>query len=133
MNGVATMPHFTVHIREEALDGTVEPKLIGALADAVGAVYGREFRRLVGVDLIGIPQHRRGIGGEPVDHDAPLVTLSMREAAYHLPEVPDAPARLVVATIDALAGVLGEAVREQVVVTIVGVPDGRTGVAGAVA
>ncbi|KJY39468.1 hypothetical protein VR45_02705 [Streptomyces sp. NRRL S-495] len=127
------MPHYTVHIREEALDGTVEPKLISALADAVGAVYGQEFRRLVGVDLIGVPQHRRGVGGEPVDHDAPLVTLSMREAAYHVPEVPDAPARLVAATTDALAGVLGEAVREQVVVTIVGVPDGRTGVGGAVA
>ncbi|MFD8822597.1 hypothetical protein ACFV1C_09575 [Streptomyces sp. NPDC059605] len=127
------MPHFNVHIREEALDGTVEPKLIAALADVVGAVYGEGFRRLVGVDLIGVPQHRRGIGGSPVDIDAPLVTLSMREAAYHLPEVPDAPARLVAATTDALAGVLGEAVREQVVVTIVGVPDGRTGVAGAVA
>ncbi|MER5501846.1 MULTISPECIES: hypothetical protein [unclassified Streptomyces] len=127
------MPHFNVHIREEALDGTVEPKLIAALADAVGTVYGEGFRRLVGVDLIGIPQHRRGIGGKPADIDAPLVTLSMREAAYHLPEVPDAPARLVAATTDAVAGVLGEAVREQVIVTITGVPDGRTGVAGAVA
>ncbi|MGW6913326.1 hypothetical protein ACWGB8_05820 [Kitasatospora sp. NPDC054939] len=127
------MPHFTVHIREEALDGTVEPKLIRALADAVGAVYGQEFRRLVGVDLIGIPQHRRGIGGEPVDHDAPLVTLSMREAAYHVPEVPDAPARLVATITEALVDVFGEAVRKQVIVTIVGVPDGRTGVAGAVA
>ncbi|MFE7464339.1 hypothetical protein ACFU6R_09555 [Streptomyces sp. NPDC057499] len=127
------MPHFTVHIREETLDGTVEPKLIGALTDAVGTVYGEGFRRLVGVDLIGIPRHRRGIGGEPTDLDAPLVTLSMREAAYHLPEVPDAPARLVTAITDALTGVLGEDVRTRTVVTIAGVPDGRTGVAGAVA
>ncbi|BDM69804.1 hypothetical protein HEK616_32910 [Streptomyces nigrescens] len=127
------MPHFSVHIREESLDGTVEPKLIGALADAVGAVYGEEFRRLVGVDLIGIPQHRRGIGGNPTDLDAPHVTLSMREAAYHLPEVPDAPARLVANATDALVAALGEAVRKQVIVTLVGVPDGRTGVAGAVA
>ncbi|MFI8522406.1 hypothetical protein ACIGEZ_32070 [Streptomyces sp. NPDC085481] len=127
------MPHFSVHIREESLDGTVEPKLIRALADALGAVYGDEFRRLVGVDVIGIPQSRRGIGGEPTDNDAPLVTLSMREAAYHLPEVADAPARLVATTTDALVGVLGEAVRKQVIVTIVGVPDGRTGVAGTVA
>ncbi|MFF0740463.1 hypothetical protein ACFYVL_08665 [Streptomyces sp. NPDC004111] len=127
------MPHFTVHIREEALDGTVEPKLISALADAVGAVYGERFRSLVGVDLIGIPQHRRGVGGVTVDHDAPLVTLSMREAAYHLPEVPDAPAHLVATTTEALVGVLGEGVREQVVVTVAGVPDGRTGVAGMVA
>jgi phenylpyruvate tautomerase PptA (4-oxalocrotonate tautomerase family) len=132
-NGDPTMPHYTVHIREEALDGAVEPKLISALADAVGAVYGAEFRRLVGVDLIGIPQHRRGVGGVPTDQDAPLVTLSMREAAYHLPEVPNAPARLVATTTDALAGVLGEDIRRQTIVTVVGVPDGRTGVAGAVA
>jgi len=127
------MPHFSMHIREEALDGTVEPKLISALTAAGAAVYGEEFGRLVGVDLIGVPQHRRGIGGVPSETDAPLVTLSMREAAYHLPEVPDAPARLVRATTDALAGVLGEDVREQIIVTIVGVPDGRTGVAGTVA
>ncbi|MER5612275.1 MULTISPECIES: hypothetical protein [unclassified Streptomyces] len=127
------MPHFSVHIREEALDGTVEPKLISALTDAVGSVYGAEFRRLVGVDLIGIPQHRRGIGGSPTDDDAPLVTLSMREAAYHVPEIPDAPARLVAATTEAMADVLGESVRKQVIVTIVGVPNGRTGVAGTVA
>ncbi|GAB2576228.1 hypothetical protein GCM10027168_06530 [Streptomyces capparidis] len=127
------MPHLTVHISEEALDGTTEPKLIGALTDAVGAVYGEGFRRLVGVDLIGVPRHRRGIGGAPTDKVAPLVTLSMREAAYHLPQVPDAPARLVAAVTDAVAGALGEDVREQVIVTIAGVPEGRTGVAGAVA
>ncbi|GGY92994.1 hypothetical protein [Streptomyces poonensis] len=127
------MPHFSVHIREESLDGTVEPQLIKALTDAVGAVYGADFRRLVGVDLIGVPQRRRGIGGVPTGNTAPLVTLSMREAAYHVPEVPDAPARLVTAITDAVTGVLGEDVREQVIVTIAGVPEGRTGVAGAVA
>ncbi|MGA4844015.1 tautomerase family protein [Streptomyces sp. G45] len=126
------MPHFSLHIREETLDGTVEPKLISALTDAVGAVFGQEFSRLVGVDLIGVPQRRRGVGGEPTDRVAPHVTLSMREAAYHLPQVPDAPARLVAAITDALADVLGEAVREEVIVTIAGVPEGRTGVAGAV-
>ncbi|GAB2908486.1 hypothetical protein [Streptomyces mayteni] len=127
------MPHFSVHIREETLDGTVEPKLISALTDAVGAVYGEEFRRLVGVDLIGVPGRRRGVGGKPTDDAAPLVTLSMREAAYHLPEIPDAPARLVATITEAVVGVLGEAVREQVIVTIAGVPAGRTGVAGALA
>ncbi|MFJ6382566.1 hypothetical protein ACIQI7_21495 [Kitasatospora sp. NPDC092039] len=127
------MPHFTVHIREEALDGTVEPKLIAALTDAVGSVFGPGFARLVGVDLIGLPAHRRGVGGLPTDLDNPIVTLSMREAAYHLAEVPDAPARLVTATTDALAAVLGEHVRAQTIVTIAGTPEGRTGVAGAVA
>ncbi|WP_155059001.1 hypothetical protein [Streptomyces blattellae] len=127
------MPHFIMHIREETLDGAVEPKLISALTDAVGAVYGEELRRLVKVDLIGIPQHRRGVGGVPAETDALLVTLSMREAAFHLPEIPDAPARLVATTTDALAGVLGEGIRKQIIVTIVGVPDGRTGVGGTVA
>ncbi|MBD0422770.1 tautomerase family protein [Streptomyces sp. NPDC052309] len=124
------MPHFTVHLREESLDGTVEPKLIAALADAVGSVYGEEFRRLVGVDLIGVPQHRRGIGGVPTDTDAPLVTFSLREPALRHPRVPEAPARLVAAITDALAGVLGEGVREQTVVSLAGVPDGRSGVGG---
>ncbi|MFD6281573.1 hypothetical protein ACFWFI_39335 [Streptomyces sp. NPDC060209] len=127
------MPHFSVHIRDEALDGTVEPKLISALTDAVGAVYGEELRRLVGVDLVGVPQHRRGIGGIPAEIDAPLVTLSMREAAYHLPEIPDAPARLIANTTEAMVSVFGEDIRRQVIVTIVGVPEGRTGVAGTVA
>lgn len=127
------MPHFSLHIREETLDGTIEPKLISALTDVIGAVYGTEFRRLVGVELIGIPQHRRGIGGVPTEDDVPLVTLGMRESALRLPEVPDAPARLVAATTDALADVLGEDIREQIVVTIVGVPNGRSGVAGAMA
>ncbi|GHB39901.1 hypothetical protein GCM10010377_33460 [Streptomyces viridiviolaceus] len=124
------MPHFTVHLSEETLDGTVEPKLIAALTDAVGSVYGEEFRRLVGVDLIGVPQHRRGLGGVPTDADAPLVTFSLREAALHLPQVPEAPARLVAAITGALAGVLGEGVREQTVVSLTGVPDGRSGVGG---
>jgi phenylpyruvate tautomerase PptA (4-oxalocrotonate tautomerase family) len=127
------MPHFSLHIREEALDGTVEPKLISALTDAVGVVYGKEFARLVGVELIGVPQRRRGIGGVPTADDAPLVNLSMREAALHLPAVPDAPARLVAATTDALAGVLGEGIREQIVVTITGVPEGRSGAGGTMA
>ncbi|WP_031035570.1 hypothetical protein [Streptomyces sp. NRRL F-5650] len=127
------MPHFTVHIRESALDGTVEPKLISALTDAVGAVFGEELRRLAGVDLIGIPSHRRGLGGVPAETDAPLVTLSMREAAYHLPAIPDAPARLVATITDAMADALGEDIRKEVIVTIVGVPDGRTGIAGTVA
>ncbi|MFJ8109498.1 hypothetical protein [Streptomyces sp. NPDC096132] len=127
------MPHYTVHLTEDALDGTVEAELIRALADAVGSVYGERLRGLVGVDLIGIPRHRRGIGGIPTDKIAPSVTLSMREAAYHLPQVPDAVPRLIGATTDAVAAVLGEDVRAQTIVSIAGVPDGRTGVAGAVA
>ncbi|MEV7780655.1 hypothetical protein [Kitasatospora sp. NPDC088351] len=124
------MPHLSLHLREETLDGTVEPKLIGALTAAVTSVYGEEVRPLVAVELIGVPQHRRGIGGTPTNDDAPLVTLAMREAAYHLTHVPDAPTRLVTAITDAVAGVLGDGVRAQTMVTVEGVPAGRSGVAG---
>jgi hypothetical protein len=42
---------------------------------------------------------------------APDITPSLREAAYRHPQVPDAPARLIAAITDAVAGVLGEEVR----------------------
>ncbi|QJT05903.1 hypothetical protein G9272_40875 [Streptomyces asoensis] len=127
------MPHFTVHISETALDGKAEEGLIRGLADAVGSVYGEQFGRLVAVDLVGIPQHRRGIGGAPTDGTAPNITLSLREAAYRHPDVPDAPARLITAITDAVAGVLGEQVRHQVAVGLPAVPEGRSGIGGQVA
>ncbi|MFF4399663.1 hypothetical protein [Streptomyces sp. NPDC001480] len=127
------MPHFTVHISETALDEKVEEGLISGLTDAVGSVYGERFGRLVAVDLIGIPPHRRGIGGVPSGQAAPNVTLSLREAAYRHPKVPDAPARLIASITEAVAGVLGEEVREQVTVGLLAVPDGRSGVGGQVA
>lgn len=127
------MPHFTVHISDTALDGKAEEGLIRGLADAVGSVYGERFSRLVAVDLIGIPRHRRGIGGAPTAKAAPNITLSLREAAYRHPDVPDAPARLIAAITDAVVGVLGEEVREQVSVGLVAVPEGRSGVGGLVA
>ncbi|MDW6059847.1 hypothetical protein SAZ11_19875 [Streptomyces sp. FXJ1.4098] len=73
------MPHFTVQIREEELDGKTEPKLIRALADAVGAVYGERLRSVAAVDLFGVPRGRRGIGGVPTEENAPVVTLNIRE------------------------------------------------------
>lgn len=127
------MPHYTVHLREEALNGTVEPKLISGLTDVVSTVFGERFRPLVAVDLIGVPQRRRGVGGTPSADDNPVVTLSLREPAYHVPELPDAPARLVAGITDALAAPLGEHARAQTVVTLVGVPEGRSGTAGEVA
>ncbi|MDX3382031.1 hypothetical protein PV682_11265 [Streptomyces niveiscabiei] len=123
------MPHCIVHLGEEALAGQ-ETKLIVALTDAVGSVFGDDFRKLVGVDLIGVPAHRRGTGGMVTGGAAPQITLSMREGAYRHPAVPEAPARLVGAITDAVAGVLGEEARERTLVTLVGVPEGRTGVGG---
>ncbi|MFI1731454.1 hypothetical protein ACH40E_20020 [Streptomyces acidicola] len=127
------MPHFTVHITETALDRKAEEGLIRGLADAVGSVYGEYFRRLVAVDLIGIPQHRRGVGGALSGRTAPNITLSLREAAYRHPQVPDAPARLITAITDAIVGVLGEQVREQVTVGLLAVPEGRSGIGGRLA
>ncbi|MEU6549079.1 hypothetical protein ABZ915_02175 [Streptomyces sp. NPDC046915] len=122
-----------MHISETVLGRKAEEGLIRELADAIGSVCGGQFRRLVAVDLIGIPPHRRGIGGAPSGQAAPSVTLSPREAAYQHPKVPDAPARLIAAITDAVAGVLGEEVREQVTVGLPAVPEGRSGVGGQVA
>ncbi|MEU0969830.1 hypothetical protein ABZ357_32120 [Streptomyces sp. NPDC005917] len=127
------MPHFTVHISETALDGKAEEGLIRGLTDAVGSVYGEPFAPLVSVDLIGIPAHRHGTGGVVTDRIAPNITLTLREAAYRHPQVPDAPARLIAAITDAVAGVLGEQVREQTAVGLLSVPEGRSGMGGRVA
>jgi len=126
------MPHFTVHISEAVLDGQAEEGLIRGLTGAVGSVYGERFAHLVAVDLIGIPPGRRGLGGKPTRQAAPSVTLSLREAAYRRPDVPDAPARLISAITEAVVGVLGEQVREQVTVGLSATPEGRSGVGGRV-
>ncbi|MYW65627.1 hypothetical protein GTY65_16405 [Streptomyces sp. SID8379] len=126
------MPHFTVHITESALTDTTEKALISELTDAVGSVFGDGFRDLVAVDLVGIPAHRRAIGGTTITRAAPTVTLSLREGAYRHPQVPDAAARLVVAITDAVAGALGEQVREEVTVSLEAVPAGRSGAGGQV-
>ncbi|MFC8512344.1 hypothetical protein [Streptomyces sp. NPDC057257] len=127
------MPHFTVHISESALDTKTEENLIRGLTDAVGSVYGEQFGRLVAVDLIGIPQHRRGIAGKPSTQVAPNITLSLREAAYNHPDVPNAPARLITAITDAATATLGEQTREEVTVALLAVPEGRSGTGGRVA
>ncbi|QIY96166.1 4-oxalocrotonate tautomerase family protein [Streptomyces sp. S1D4-11] len=124
------MPHLTVHIREETLDGDVEPKLVRALTDAVAAVVGEWARTVAVVELFGVPEHRWGTAGIPGKAPAPLVTLNMREAGLTHPQIPDAPARLISSLTEAVTTVLGESVREHVTVLIVGVPAGRSGVGG---
>lgn len=126
------MPHFQVRISEQHLDGTVEPKLVAGLTDAVAEVFGEVMRSLVVVELFGVPAGRWGVGGVPVDCPAPHVSLHMREGAFHLPEVADAPARLIAAVTGAVAAVLGEEVGAAVSVLVVGVPAGRSGVGGEV-
>jgi phenylpyruvate tautomerase PptA (4-oxalocrotonate tautomerase family) len=125
------VPHFNVHMFEEALDGEVEPATIRALTDALVEVYGERARELAVVEILGIPRHRWGIGGTPAVEHRPTVTLHLREPALHL--VDDAPERLIAAITDAMARVLGDDIRAHLAVTIVGIPTGRSGVAGQVA
>ncbi|MEU6142517.1 hypothetical protein ABZ848_19360 [Streptomyces sp. NPDC047081] len=127
------MPHFTVHISESALDTRTEESLIRGLTDVIGSVYGERFGQLAAVDLIGIPQRRRGLAGKPTTRIAPNITLSLREVAYNHPDVPNAPARLITAITDAVTAALGEETREEVTVALLAVPEGRSGVGGRVA
>lgn len=124
------MPHFNVRIREEELDGRVEPALIRALTDAVVAVYGERARELVVVGISGVPGARWGSGGVVATDNAPIVSLTMRERALHLPEIDDPPARLIASITEAVVAVFGEAIRPKVTVLIDGIPAGRSGVGG---
>ncbi|MCI2417808.1 hypothetical protein MOQ72_10265 [Saccharopolyspora sp. K220] len=122
------MPHFSVKLFEEALDGTTEPKIIQALTDAATKVYGADFRPLVGVELFGIPRHRWGSGGAPAEAECAVVTLNMREAGLTRFD----PAALITSITAAMVEVFGEDLRKNVTVNLVGVPPGRSGVGGEV-
>lgn len=124
------MPHFNVQMLDEALDGQVEPKIIRALTEAVVNVYGEQARPLVVVELFGVPQGRLGVGGVPVEHNVPIVTLNMREPALTRPTIDDIPARLIASITAALVDVFGEHIRPHVNVLVVGIPTGRSGVGG---
>ena len=123
------MPHLTVHVLEDDLAGR-EAELIEALTGAVVAVYGDWARDIVVVRLIGLPQNRWSVGGEPAR--SPNVLFGIREAAFDRPDAEQIVARLVAGVTDAVAGVFGERVRSGVTVELVGTPAGRTGVGGVV-
>lgn len=124
------MPHFSVQMFEEVLDGDVEPKIIRALTDAVVEVYGEQARPLVVVEIFGIPRRRWGLGGVPADGNLPIVTLNMREPALNRPTIDDAPAQLIASITDAMVEVFSERIRKHVNVLVVGIPRGRSGVGG---
>lgn len=126
------MPHLTVHVLEDRLAGH-EPALITSLTDAVVSVYGEWAREIAVVQLVGVPAGRWGVGGRPADDAAPAVTFGIREAAFARPDAAELAARLVEAVTDAVAAVLGEAVRAGVTVELVGTPEGRTAVGGVLA
>ncbi|MEV0698580.1 hypothetical protein AB0I53_11780 [Saccharopolyspora sp. NPDC050389] len=123
------MPHFTVKLHEEMLDGNAERKLIQALTNAATKTYGEDFRPLVAVELFGIPRHRWGSGGAPATREAVQVTLNMREAGLTRLD----PAVLITSITEAATEVFGDQIREDVTVHLVGVPPGRSGVGGEVA
>jgi phenylpyruvate tautomerase PptA (4-oxalocrotonate tautomerase family) len=125
------MPHLDVHALESDLAGR-EAALIGALTDAVVAVYGEWARDTVVVRLIGLPPNRWGVGGVPAQAPSPTVTFGIREAVFHRPDADDVIARLVTGVTDAVAAVVGEPVRAGVTVEFAAVPAGRTGFGGVV-
>jgi phenylpyruvate tautomerase PptA (4-oxalocrotonate tautomerase family) len=126
------MPHLNVQTFEEDLDGEVATRLIEQLTEAVVEVYGERARELVVVELFGVPRRRWGRGGRPAERPTPVVTIHMRAPALELPTIDgDIPALLIRALTDAVVVVLGDRVRiDDVTVVVVGIPTGRSGVAG---
>jgi phenylpyruvate tautomerase PptA (4-oxalocrotonate tautomerase family) len=123
------MPHCTLTLADEVLDGTVEGPLILALTDAIVSVYGDWARPLVVVGLVGIPTARFGVGGRVGVAPGPAVELQSRAGLFE--QMPDAAERLVPVLTDAVASVLGDEHRSSIGVTLIGVPDDRSGVGGA--
>ncbi|WP_436789726.1 tautomerase family protein [Yinghuangia sp. YIM S10712] len=123
------MPHLTVYAAESQLSER-EPELVSALTEAVVAVYGEWARPLVVVRLVGIPPHRWAVGGS-FDHTAiPEVTFGIRAGALARPDGRDIAAQLVAAVTDAVGTVLGEELRDSVLVELIAQPDDRVGVGG---
>lgn len=123
------MPHLTVHAAESQLSGR-EPQLVSALTEAVVTVYGEWARPLVVVRLVGLPRHRWAVGGSFDHAAAPEVTFGIRAGAFARPDAHELAGRLVAGVTDAVATVLGEELRDAVLVELVPQPDDRTGVGG---
>ncbi|RMI27488.1 tautomerase family protein [Streptomyces triticirhizae] len=122
------MPHCTVTLAEELLDGTTEERLVAGLTDAVVAVYGDWARPLVVIEFHGVPAARFAVGGRLGTAPAPAVQLSSRAGLFT--QVPDAAERLAAGLTDAVVAVLGEELRKDVGVTLVGTSDDRSAVGG---
>ncbi|ONK12986.1 hypothetical protein [Streptomyces sp. MP131-18] len=122
------MPHCTVTLAEELLDGTVEERLAGTLTDAVVSVYGDWARPLVVIALHGIPTARFAVGGRLGTAPGPAVQLNSRAGLFE--QMPDAAGRLAAALTEAVVAVLGEHLRRDIAITLVGVPDDRSAVGG---
>lgn len=124
------MPHLTVTALEGDLVGR-EAALIGALTDAVVAVYGDWAREQTEVRLLGLPTGRWGVGGTPVEQRSPSVSFGISDAVFARPDADRIVTELIARVTDAVAAVLGEPTRAGVTVELVGVPAGRTARGGA--
>ncbi|WP_290863094.1 hypothetical protein [Hamadaea sp.] len=82
--------------------------------------------------LIGLPPGRWGIGGVPAQSPSPSVTFGIKEGVFDRPDADEIVARLVSGVTDAIADVVGERVRDGVLIEFVGTPAGRTGLGGVV-
>lgn len=82
------------------------------------------------VRLVGVPGHRWAVGGDFDHKAAPEVTFGIRAGAFDRPDAREIASRLVARVTDAVAAVLGEELRDEVVVELVPQPDDRTGVGG---
>ncbi|GAB7044118.1 MULTISPECIES: tautomerase family protein [Catenuloplanes] len=120
------MPHLSVDVHEPDLAGR-EAALIARLTDAVAEVYGAWARDVAVVRLHGVPPGRWGIGGVPAPAPAPAVTFGVREGAFARP---DMIAALATGVTDAIAGVLGDHVRDGVTIEFTGTREGRSATGG---
>jgi phenylpyruvate tautomerase PptA (4-oxalocrotonate tautomerase family) len=125
------VPHLDVYASESDLAGR-EEALIGGLTEAVVAVYGEWARPAVVVRLIGLPAGRWGIGGHVVAEPAPGVTFGINEKALARPDAATILAGLAAGVTDAIAGVVGERVRDGVTIDFVAQADERFAAGGAI-
>jgi phenylpyruvate tautomerase PptA (4-oxalocrotonate tautomerase family) len=123
------VPHLDLYALDTDLAGR-EEALIGALTDAVAAVYGEWARPEVVVRLFGLTANRWGVGGRPAGASASTVTFGIRADVLERPDSSTILAGLAAGLTDALAGVLGSDVRDAVTVEFVGRPPERVAVGG---
>jgi phenylpyruvate tautomerase PptA (4-oxalocrotonate tautomerase family) len=123
------MPHVTVNAFESELQGN-EADLISALTDAVASVYGEWARDHVVVLLNGIPAGRWGLAGKVAESAAPMVEFGIREEAFARPDAEELGPAIMAAVTNAIASVLGEEIKADLLVELIGTPAARTGVGG---
>lgn len=123
------MPHLTVHALEHQLAGH-EDELITALTDAVVDVYGEWARKIVVVQLIGFAPGRWAVGGITPDTVAPTVSFGIRAGALTRPDGPEITQQLATRITDAVAAVVGDEFRSEILVEFHPQPEEHTAVGG---